>query len=306
MGCGVTRGLTLRNYGAYIDTTRTDSRAGDPGNIALMRDPHAEGITVAFPAKPALVGRTDPYYTGFTLRLPDFWREKEWEREFDEYVAQNNLPTLEIIRLPNDHFGDFAGGTDGVNTVETQMGDNDYALGKIVEKVANSPYAKDTVIFSVEDDAQNGPDHVDAHRTVALVAGAYVKQVALVSTHYTTVSMLRTIEELLGTGRMGLNDAAAAPMADAFTMEYKPWNYRLRVPAVLRTTQLPLHPPRAPVPAKRPAWMPRTLIRANGGVVGGAFARAGFQRGRDLDTDRFNRALWLGLAPKGRRFRRVL
>ena len=97
------------------------------------------------------------------------------------------------------------------------MGDNDYALGRIVEKVANSPYAKDTVIITVEDDAQNGPDHVDAHRTVALFAGAYVKQGALVSTRYTTVNMLRTIEELLGTGRMGLNDAAAAPMADVFS-----------------------------------------------------------------------------------------
>jgi len=83
---------------------------------------------------------------------------------------------------------------------------------------------------------------VDAHRTVAYVAGAYVKQGAVVSTRYTTVSMLRTIEELLGTGRMGLNDAAAAPMADAFTMDYKPWSYAARVPAVLRTTQLPLPP----------------------------------------------------------------
>jgi DNA-binding beta-propeller fold protein YncE len=296
-------GLTLRNYGAYIDTTRTDSRAGDPGNIALMRDPHADGITVAFPAKPALVGRTDPYYTGFTLRLPDFWREKEWEREFDDYVAQNNLPSLEIIRLPNDHFGDFAGGTDGVNTVETQMGDNDYALGKIVAKVANSPYAKDTVIFSVEDDAQNGPDHVDAHRTVALVAGAYVKQGALVSTHYTTVSMLRTIEELLGTGRMGLNDAAAAPMADAFTMEYKPWSYAARVPAVLRTTQLPL-PPAAGPSSSEEAGVDAAYAHPRHTAAWWAAHSRGqdFSVEDDLDTDRFNRALWLGLAPKGAPF----
>jgi DNA-binding beta-propeller fold protein YncE len=295
-------GLTLRNYGAYIDTTRTDSRAGDPGNIALMRDPHAQGVAVAFPAKPALVNRTDPYYTGFTLRLPDFWREKEWEREFDDYVAQNNLPSLEIIRLPNDHFGDFAGGMDGVNTVETQMGDNDYGLGRIVEKVADSPYAKDTVIFSVEDDAQNGPDHMDAHRTVAYVAGAYVKQGAVVSTRYTTVSMLRTIEELLGTGRMGLNDAAAAPMADVFTMDYKPWSYAARVPVVLRTTQLPLPP------AASSAGEDKTADPAHAHPRHTVAWWAAHSRGQnfsvedDLDTDRFNRALWLGLAPKGAPF----
>jgi hypothetical protein len=267
-----------------------------------MRDPHAQGVAVAFPAKPALVNRTDPYYTGFTLRLPDFWREKEWEREFDDYVAQNNLPSLEIIRLPNDHFGDFAGGMDGVNTVETQMGDNDYGLGRIVEKVANSPYVKDTVILSVEDDAQNGPDHVDAHRTVAYVAGAYVKQGAVVSTRYTTVSMLRTIEELLGTGRMGLNDAAAAPMADVFTMDYKAWSYAARVPAVLRTTKLPLPPAGSSSGEDAPADPAYTHPRHTVAWWAAHSRGQDFSVEDDLDTDRFNRALWLGLAPKGAPF----
>jgi DNA-binding beta-propeller fold protein YncE len=286
-------GLTLRDYGAFVDTTRMDSRANAPGHITLPHDPHAQGLIVSFAAKQALLGRIDPYYPGFSLRFPDFWREKEWEREFDGYVATNSLPAFEIIRMGNDHFGDFAAGTDGVNTVETQMGDNDYAVGRVVEKVSQSPFATDTVIFVIEDDAQNGPDHVDAHRTVALVAGAYVRQGALVSTRYTTVNLLRTIEELLGTGRMGLNDAAAAPMADLFTPDYQPWSYTARVPAALRSTQLPL-----PEAGSEGYLQPRHS----------AAWWAAHTRGQDfsvedhLDTDRFNRVLWLGLAPAGEPF----
>jgi hypothetical protein len=111
--------------------------------------------------------------------------------------------------------------------------------------------------------------------------------------------MLRTIEELLGTGRMGLNDAAAAPMADAFTMDYKPWSYAARVPAVLRTTQLPLPPAASSsgedTTANAAYAHPRHTV-----VWWAAHSRGqDFSVEDDLDTDRFNRALWLGLAPKG-------
>lgn len=291
-------GLTIRNYGWFVDTTRADARPGSKGYIKLVRDPFAQHVEVAFPANPALVGRTDTYYPGFSLKLPDYWRFKEWEREFDAYVAGNNLPSLETIRLPNDHFGDFANGTDGVNTVETQMGDNDYALGLIVEKVSKSPYAKDTVIFVIEDDAQNGPDHVDAHRTVAFVMGAYVKQGALVSTAYSTVNMIRTIEEVLGMGRMGLNDAAAAPMADCFTAEYKAWDYTPRVPVMLRSTQLPLPPAQT-----GSADSAENIHSRHTPVWWAAHSRGqDFSVEDDLDTNRFNRALWLGLAPSNAPF----
>lgn len=290
-------GLTLRNYGWYVDTTRADSRPGTPGYIKLIRNPYEQHVEVAFPANPELVGKTDTYYAGFSLKLPDFWRFKEWEREFDAYVAANNLPSLETIRLPNDHFGDFSNGTDGVNTVETQMADNDYALGSIVEKVSHSPYAKDTVIFVIEDDAQNGPDHVDAHRTVAFVMGAYVKQGALVSSPYSTVNMIRTIEEVLGIGRMGLNDAAAAPMADCFTSEYKPWDYTARVPMMLRATQLPLPPVQ---PGSSDAATHELARPRHTAAWWAAHSRGqDFNVEDDLDTNRFNRTLWLGLAHEG-------
>ncbi|MGH9594949.1 MAG: YncE family protein, partial [Bryobacteraceae bacterium] len=110
-------GLTLRNYGFFLDLARYNLSPTVPNFIKLVRDPHAEGLTVAFAADPALAGVTDPYYAGFGLQLPDFWRFTEWKREFDGYVTSGNLPSLELIRLPNDHFGNFANGTDGVNTV---------------------------------------------------------------------------------------------------------------------------------------------------------------------------------------------
>src|SRR4029077_15128816 len=139
----------------------------------------------------------------------------------------------------------FSEAHDGVNTVETMMADNDYALGLLVEKVAHSRYARNTLIFVIEDDAQNGPDHVDAHRSIAFVAGPYVKQRALISTRFNTVTLLRTMEEVLGIGPLGLNDAVQPPMAEVFSTQQASWTYSARLPAILRTTQLPLPAPGA-------------------------------------------------------------
>jgi DNA-binding beta-propeller fold protein YncE len=292
--------VSIRNYGFFLDMARYDSKADAAAHITVVRDPFAKGLVEAYPTKPALANVTDPYFPAFDLKLPDYWRFKEWEREFDAYVASGNLPALEFVRMPHDHFGDFAAAMDGVNTVETEMADNDYAIGLMVAKVAGSPFAKDTVIMTIEDDAQNGPDHMDAHRTVGLIAGAYVRQGVVVSRRYTTVNMLRTIEELLGMKPMGLNDAAAAPMADAFSAQYALWAYTVRVAAVLRTTQLPLPAVTATggshddVAAKydesyaRPrhdsAWWEKHMRGQD------------FSVEDDLDTGKFNRALWLGLA----------
>jgi len=102
---------------------------------------------------------------------------------------------------------------------ETEIADNDYAIGLLVEKIAHSKYAKDTLIFMIEDDAQNGPDHVDAHRSLALIAGPYVKQHAVISKRFNTVTLLRTMEEVLGIKPLGLNDALQAPMAEIFSTQ---------------------------------------------------------------------------------------
>jgi len=108
--------------------------------------------------------------------------------------------------------------------------------------VSNSKYKDDTLIFVIEDDAQDGPDYVDAHRTIAYVIGPYVKRGEVVSTRYSTVNTLRTIEDILHLKPMGLNDGLEPPMTDVITRDAKPWQYTPIVPAVLRTTQLPLDP----------------------------------------------------------------
>jgi len=287
-------GLSLRNYGFFVDFDRYEKHGDAPGYIAPQDDPHALGQVVAFPTKPELMAVTDPYFRGFDLKLPDYWRAQEWKREFSDYVARKNLPALELIRLPHDHFGSFALAIDGVNTVETEMADNDYAVGLVLEAVANSPYRDDTLVFVVEDDAQNGPDHVDAHRTVALIAGPYVRQGAVVSTHYSTVNLLRTIEDVLGIAPLGLNDASVEPMSAAFERTFRPWGYQAAVPQVLRTTALPLPPPTA---GTRLSPRDAAYARPRHDAAYWADKTRGmnFSDADEIDTDRFNHILWEGL-----------
>src|SRR5262249_21243043 len=152
--------------------------------VPPLGDAFAAKMRVAFPTRASLHEATDPYYRCFDMNVADFWRYKEWAREFAEHVAKGNLPALEIVRLPHDHLGAFETAGDGVSTPDTQVADHDYALGKIVETVSRSPYWSDTVIVALEDDAQNGSDHVDAHRSFVLLAGGHVRRGAVVSTPY--------------------------------------------------------------------------------------------------------------------------
>jgi hypothetical protein len=191
-----------------------------------------------------------------------------------------------LIQLGNDHTGYFEGAIDGVNTPETQMADNDYALGLIIETVANSRFADDTLIISVEDDTCDGPDHADALRSVALIAGPYVRQHALVSARYNTVSLVKTIEEVLGIGPIGLNDSLADPMSEVFDPDMKSWSYKATVPDVLRSTKLPLPPAehaRVAFPRHSAAYWTKTM------------ANQDFSGPDRIDPATFNRALWRGL-----------
>ena len=123
------------------------------------------------------------------------------------------MPQLTILRLPNDH---TSGTKVGKPTPRAYVADNDLALGRVVEAVSKSKFWKDTAIFVIEDDAQNGADHVDAHRTEALVISPYTKRNYVDSTMYSTSSMDRTIELILGLQPMSQFDAAARPMVNAF------------------------------------------------------------------------------------------
>src|SRR5262249_4808449 len=129
------------------------------------------------------------------------------------YVQNGNLPALSIVRLGNDHTNGTAPGTP---TPRAMVADNDLAIGRLVEKVAASVYWKDSAIFILEDDAQSGADHVDSHRSVALVASPFAKRGYVDHTFYTTSGMLRTIELILGLPPMSMYDAAATPMYNAF------------------------------------------------------------------------------------------
>jgi DNA-binding beta-propeller fold protein YncE len=283
-------GLTVRNYGFFIDLSHYNHIPGDDPPIPLLHDPAASDTRVATATKANLQQVTDPFFRGFDQRFPDYWRFKEWEREFDGYVTRNDLPSLELVRLPHDHLGLFDEAVDGVNTVETEIADNDYAVGLLVEKVARSKYAKDTLIFIIEDDAQNGPDHVDAHRSVAFIAGPYVKQRAMISRRYNTVTLLRTMEEVLGIKPLGLNDALQPPMANVFSTKKAAWTYKAQVPSILRTTKLPL-----------PAPAPQEKIPVSAKPVHDAAYWAektkdfDFSAEDKLDSDRFNLVLWNGL-----------
>src|SRR6185437_7830122 len=130
-----------------------------------------------------------------------------------------------ILKLPNDH---TSGTTPGKWTVNAYLGDNDLALGRVVEGLSRSRFWKEMAIFVVEDDAQNGSDHVDAHRTVAMAISPYIKRHSVDSTLYSTSSMLRTMELILGLEPMSQFDASARPMYASFTdrLDNTPFTHR--------------------------------------------------------------------------------
>ncbi len=231
--------LSVRNYGFFLDCTLYAQ--GNTFSIPLERDPFLKNKVVAYATNVALAPYTDKYFRGFDNAFPDYYRFKEWEREFDGYELPGaELPTLSLVRFMHDHTGNFATAIDGVNTPEVQQADNDYALGLLVEKVSKSPRYKDnTLIFVIEDDAQDGGDHMDSHRTIAFVAGAYVKQGVVISSQYNTVNFLRTIEDVLGLPPMNLNDALARPMADIFTTTPNRWSFTAVPAQILNGTTLP-------------------------------------------------------------------
>src|SRR6201991_1744725 len=252
-------GLSYRNYGEFVPTLSEADVKAIKDNRAKTY-PDLTPTVSAFVTKKSLEGHFNSNYRNFDLDTPDAMtvesykaaRESNgatsplindshpdsrfkghsrlgvWLDEFRSITAKrsagtsDDLPNLSIIRLPNDH-------TDGLAarkpTPQFYVADNDYGVGLLVEAVSNSPYWKDTCIAVVEDDAQDGPDHVDAHRSVALLISAYNRPGLLVHEFHNTVSLIRTIELLLGLEPMNQLDATATPMnifrAEADLRPYK-------------------------------------------------------------------------------------
>jgi Phosphoesterase family len=198
--------ISFRNYGFYVDA--------QPDGSAKATDP-------------VLDANTDHAYRGYDLACPDSpdsftpmkptcgsARITEWKKEFDGFVTRGDLPTVELVRLPNDH---NAGTKVGSPTPRAYTADNDWALGQLVDAVSHSPYWPSTAILVTEDDAQNGPDHVDAHRTIAEVISPYSRTGRVDSNFYSTASMLRTMELIVGLTPLTQFDAYATPMTASFT-----------------------------------------------------------------------------------------
>jgi sugar lactone lactonase YvrE len=189
-------GISLRNYGEF--TTETPEK----------RTPVSSRMR-------GLDRVTDAQFVGFDLRVSDAAREAEWSHEFDAYVTNGTLPQLEIVRLPNDH---TAGTFPGALTPKAFVAQNDVALGAMIDKLSHSRYWGDTAVFVVEDDAQNGPDHVDDQRMPAFAISPYSAG-GVVHQHFSTAGIVRTIELILGLPPMTVYDAGARPLYAAFTTQ---------------------------------------------------------------------------------------
>ncbi|NBQ58907.1 MAG: YncE family protein [Opitutaceae bacterium] len=187
-------GVTYRSYGEFCNTPR-------------------RGPILSEASLPILVGHIDPYYNAWDLNYSDIKRAERFAAEVRRYETEGGMPRLQVLRLGSDH---TSGTRPGVRTPTAMVADNDRALGLIVEAVSQSKFWSETAIFVLEDDAQNGPDHVDAHRMPALAISPWTKRRSVDSTLYSTTSMLRTIELILGLQPMSQFDAAAMPMWASF------------------------------------------------------------------------------------------
>jgi YVTN family beta-propeller protein len=182
---------------------------------------------------PGLAGKVHPSYAPYDLDIPDNERIDVWLEEFRRFEKDGGLPALNIVRLGNDH---THGTVPGKPTPRAYVAENDLALGRLVEAVSRSRFWPESAILVLEDDAQNGPDHVDAHRSVLLVASPWAKRGAVDSTLYTTSGVLRTIELVLGLPPMSQYDAAATPLFAAFAARPDPAPYTAR-PARVSLTE---------------------------------------------------------------------
>jgi DNA-binding beta-propeller fold protein YncE len=188
--------LSMRNYGEFTNKISSNN------------------ITKYIGADADLNVYTSHIYPGWDLNISDIYRYEQWEKEFDEYVKGDSLPDFTIMRLPNDHtFGTRVGAL----SPEAYVATNDYAVGLVVQKISGSKYWNNSMIFILEDDAQNGYDHIDAHRSTLLVISPYVKRHFVDHTMYSTSSVLKTIELTLGLPPMTQFDLSAAPILFSIT-----------------------------------------------------------------------------------------
>jgi len=191
-------GVSMRNYGYFAQNGK--EAAADGTQIESVRDPVLSPVT-------------NMHYRAFDLDYPDVDRVKSFEQDLAQFEQKGEMPQLLLMRLGNDH---TSGTAPGKIAPLSSLADNDAALGRLVESVSKSKFWAETAIFVLEDDAQNGADHVDSHRSPAFILSPYTRRGVVDSTMYNTTSMLRTMEMILGIRPMTHFDAAASPMTSAF------------------------------------------------------------------------------------------
>jgi hypothetical protein len=250
----VSAGLSVRNYGEFVDNK---PQAGP------------DGIQVAKVSDPSLAGITNMRYRGWDTNYPDQDRARVLLEDLKQFEASNSMPRLMIVRLGNDH---TAGTTPGKIAPLSMFADNDSALGMIVEGVSKSRFWSSTAVFVIEDDAQNGPDHVDSHRSVLLAISPYTRRGIIDSSFYNQSSVMRTMELILGLRPMTHFDAAGRPLTAAFAATAKPAPYQAEAPRISLTER---NPPNSATAARS--------------------AHMNFLDPDQIDDDELNEILWLAV-----------
>ncbi|HSE42872.1 MAG TPA: alkaline phosphatase family protein [Acidobacteriota bacterium] len=204
-------GVSVRSYGIFAHRGAVDEEDSRKGKVDAF--------------VPGLKGLIHPEYPPYDLSVPDNKRIDVWLEEFRKFEKEGGLPRLSLIQLPNDH---TASTYPGYPTPRAMVAENDLALGRLVEEISKSKFWKESAIFVLEDDAQDGPDHVDSHRSVGLIISPYIRRGTVDSTMYTTSGFLRTMELILGLEPLTQYDAAATPAYAAFqkTPDTRPYTPR--------------------------------------------------------------------------------
>jgi len=267
------KGLSFRNYGEFVRARITPRGASWTDNwndfvqgtqkVSIRSDTQVETL------RPYLA----PTFIGFPSSVPDVYRAREFIKELKDFEAKGGLPNFMIMLLPNNH---TSGTRPGMPTPRAMVADNDLALGRIVEAVSKSRFWPETVIFVTEDDPQAGLDHVDGHRTVGLVISPYTRRGEVIHTNYNQISMLRTIELILGLPHMNQLDLAADAMTDCFSEKAD-----LR-PYTVLPNRIPLDEMNPPLRALKGAqrfWAEKSL-------------QMDFEDVDRIDEDTLNRILW--------------
>jgi YVTN family beta-propeller protein len=267
------KGLTFRNYGEFVDA-QIDPKTATFTDVFNDFQKGTKNISIKAKANlEQIIPYTCPSFIGFPINVPDVYRAAEFIRELHEFEEKGNFPNFIIMLLPADH---TSGTRPGTPTPRAAVADNDLALGQIVEAISNSKFWKETCIFVTEDDPQAGLDHVDGHRTVGLVVSPYTRRKEVVSTYYSQINMVRTMENILGIPPMNQLDNSAEPMSDCFseTPDFTPYK---AVPNNIPLNEL--NPPLEGLSGKQLSWAKKSMEQD----------LDDYDR---IDEDTFNRIIW--------------